>query len=463
MSGILYKPATSKGPIVLVPSSETNIPTITASDGTVIKGVFVNDVEGNKQYKFPDSITNQSNLTLTIGDKTAKLGSGASAYAGPSLDSLAPRGKGSLSGAPSTDTSGIKGPYKPNQQGFGISPANIEKLFPKAEKMPTTQLKMTNPTAYAKQFQDYVNSTYKQNADFSKSIALDQLNTELEGMQAFIPAAQALKQKTTSADNTFNQDERTSQLNKVLAPQIAALDQQTKDAVTYASGHALDSATDSALTLNARGAAADKASVGGFGASSSVAKKTSDLMDANQRIELSKYGEGLIQSNSAAEAGIKLAPTEYSNAGGQINVVPTNAGATQSGITSNLNSYGLLPVQTGLSTTVQQNQIQANFTDEANKFNTTTANQFALDKFGYQAGYAGAVAGAAQTDVNAQTSIAQQQQYLQTMQAYQAQSQNSGLIGSLASGLGSSGIGGLINQGVSGVTNAISSIFKGGS
>jgi len=443
-AGYLYKPATSKGPVVLVPSSVTDVPTITLKDGTVIKGTFVNNVEGNRQYKFPSSIINQTGLTLGVGNDKATLGSGASAYQGPSLSSLAPRGKGSVSGAPGADTSGIDPKYQPSQIGYGMAPADIEKLFPKPTHMKETKLDFTDPTAYAKTFQDYVNTSFTKNVDVSKNIALSELNTELEGMQAFVPAAQALQQKTVSADNTFNQEERTKQVNSVLGKQVENLDKQAEDAAVYASGRLPDSEMDKALTLNARGAAADKASVGGFGASSSVARKTSDLLDASQRLDIAKYGNSLVSSNASEEAALKLAPTEYANAGSQIKVTPgESAGARQATTLAALNSYGLLPVQSGLTTTVQQKQVQANFTNDASKTNASIDNTFALSKFGYQANYAGAVAGAAQTDVNTQVGLAQQQQYLQTMQGYQNQSQTTGLIGA----------------GISGVTQAIGSIF----
>ena len=75
-------------------------------------------------------------------------------------------------------------------------------------------------------------------------------------------------------------------------------------------------------------------------------------------------------------------------------------------------------------------------------FNATAQNTFALDKFGYQAGYANSVAGATQTNINTNFGLQQQQMYLDLMRQYQKQAQDSAQTNALFS-LGATILGGM--------------------
>lgn len=343
----------------------------------------------------------------------------------------------------------------PGQIGkYGYYPAYLGNQFPNPVMMPQTPYTYTDPMEYAQKYGDFNRGEIKKNYDVANEIALKELDTELTGMKSFVPAAAALKRSETSLDNTFNQSQRTSQLDAAMPGARADLDAQAARARAYASGRAPDEVTDRALELNVRSAAADRANAGGFGASSSVARKTSDLMSADKRIALSQYGDQLLTNNIGTKANLELAPTEYSNAGSQVNAMPSVSGSQLAAQNqSEVNSLTMVPTTSALSATVQQNQFTSSQEQQRSMYNTGTANQFGLTKFQYDTGYAAAVAGAAQTNSNTETALTQQAQASQIYQQYMQKSQDQGTISSIASGAGTI-------AGVAGALGSITDAFK---
>lgn len=364
---------------------------------------------------------------------------------------------------------GFPGGFAPGQTGYGSFPAFLGGEFPNPflinyKNIQTAPYKFTDPFQFAQKYGDFSRGELRKNFDLSKDLALSELDTELKGMQNFVPAAAALKRQEVSLDNQFNQAERLKQVNSALPNAQGDLADQATRARTLASGRLPSSIEDRALEVGVRSEAADLASGGGFGVSSSAARKTSDLLSANQRLDLSKYGDQLLSQNINQSASLFLAPTEYSNAGQQINVNPS---VSASQLTANnlgqVNAATLVSPGQALSTEVQQNQFttgleqqtrQFNAGNQLNvdQFNANAKNTFALDKFGYLVSYANSLAGASQ--VNTNTNVALQQQALaqQIAQEIQSQAQHNQTIGSIFQGISS------IFGGNGGIGNTISSI-----
>ena len=489
----IYKPGTSKGPVLLVPSGTTGVPTITDSEGHVYQGRFLNDNEGRRQFVFDPILIKQRGLKVTFGGQTGTIESGAQAYEGNGINDWSPRSKGSVN---PNATSGVPGNFAPGQAGdYGAIPAYIADLFPEAvlaqyKNIKAAPYNFTDPMKFAQAFGEFNRGEIQKNFDLSKDLTLKTLDTELKGLQSFVPGAAALKRNEISIDNQFNQAQRTQQVNTTLPNAAADLEGQRKRANAYASGNLPDSIENSAMELGVRSAAADRANAGGFGASSSVARKASDLLSAQERTSLSRYGDQLLTSNIEETAKLYLAPTEYSNAGSQINVNPSLS--TSQLINSNLaqtNANTIINPATGLQSQIQQNQFTTNLQQATNTFNATNRlqtsmfnataqNTFALDKFGYQAGYATSVAGATQTNINTNFGLQQQQMYFDLMREYQKQAQDSAQTNALFSlgatilggmdvgkitggGKGGGGKGGSPQESSYGGGNAVSSIASG--
>lgn len=338
----------------------------------------------------------------------------------------------------------------------------------------------TDAIKYGTKYGEFARGELQKNFDVSKDIALDTLDTELGALKGFVPAASALKRTETSLDNVFNQAERTRQVDEALPGARADLNAQRDRATAFAEGRLPDSIEDKAFEVARRSEAADRANAGGFGVRSSVARKTSDLMSADARVNLSKYGDSLLQNNLKLKSDLLLAPTEYSNAGGQVNVNPSVSPSQL--ISSNfgqVNSYSTIPAPTALQSQTQQEQFVTNNANETNRFNATNtlqkdefnssnalqnsqynagvANSFNLGKFQYDVGYAGIVAGAAQTNANTQVAIDQQNLARQTFEDYLRQAQQAGQAGAI-----STAIGALLTS-ISTLASSLNNLFGGGS
>lgn len=357
----------------------------------------------------------------------------------------------------------VPGQFQPITNGYGVTPAYQGGAFPSPTYFNPAQLNFTNPSTFAAQYSPTVQNQVVSNANLSSGLALSQLNTELQGLEGFAPAAAALKQNLTSADNQFNQQQRTQQVNNVIPGAQGVLSNQLSQAQTYASGNVPDSITNNALTLNANATAASNAAAGGFGASSSVAQKAGALLNANQRIQLSQYGNQLLGQNLQTQNALLLSPTEYSNAGQEISAAPSVSGSQlASNNLSQINQLSVTPASTAYQGSIQQNETQANFQQQANQTNAATANNFALTQFGYNVSYAGIAAGAQQTNINTQLQVAQQQQYNNIMQQYINESQLGGLLSSGASAAAALNAGGS-NSILSGISNLFNGSSNGGS
>lgn len=464
MASYIWKPSTisswKKGIAFLAPDStdKSQAPTITVS-GKTYTGKYVNTNEGRHQWIFPSELASMSGLEVSYGGQTGKIESGSTSYEGSDITGWSARAKGSLGSAYSAGTE-ASGSYSPGSYGYAAYPAYLGGMFPSTalvdyQPIESAEYEYTDPFEFAQQYGELTRSEYSKNVAASKQYALDQLQTELEGLESYVPAAAALKRQETAIDNVFNQAQRTAQLQAITPEIITQLKAQGERATAYAEGRLPDTVQDRALELGVRSRAADIASAGGFGATSSVSRKASELMSAEQRLELSKYGDTLLTSNIGTKTATLLAPTEYSQAGSQISVTPSISGSQlQSQNISNLSNLGMIPASTALSSQISQKQFETNLQQTTNQFNasnlltasTTNAaalNNFALTKFNYETAYAEGLATAAQTNINTELSLAQQEAYTNQLESYIEQARRSGdwsNVTSLATTLFGSGL-----------------------
>lgn len=357
---------------------------------------------------------------------------------------------GAIKGATGSDGSsgGASAPSsgEVNASDVAVAPAEVgmpAPTFISYDPITAAPYKMVNIAKFAKKWGNINRQEIVKNAQLSKDLALQQLDTELQGLKNYVPAAAALKRQETAADNQFNQQQREAQIAAALPGVKEQLAAQSARAQSFASGRMPSDIEDRALELGIRSQAADRATAAGFGATSSVSRKASDLLSAQQRVTLSQYGEGLLTQNIATKSSLFLAPTEYSNAGTQINVMPSIGGAQLS--EKNLTT---LSAMTGISTNqalqgrLNQNQYVTNLTQRTNEFNASNtlatdqfnanaANNFALTEFQYQVGYQGTLAGVATSNNEIALQMQQQQQYYRMMQDYMQQSQQAGMLNSI--------------------------------
>lgn len=332
-------------------------------------------------------------------------------------------------GATSSNPTGAQIGDTPNPN-VAVAPAMVgmpAPTFMSYDPITAAPYKMVNIQKFAQKWGNINRQQIIKNAQLSKDLALQQLDTELQGLRNYAPAAAALQRQEVSADNQFNQQQRLAQIATALPGVKEQLAAQATRAESFASGRMPSDIEDRALELGIRSQAADRATAAGFGASSSVSRKASDLLAAQQRIQLSQYGDQLLNQNIAEKVGLFLAPTEYSNAGSQIKVMPALSGSQLSQANlSQANAMAGIPASQALSTRVNQNQFVTNLEQQTrtfnasnqlatDQFNANAANQFALTAFQYQVGYQGTLAGVATTNNETALQLQQQEQFRQTM------------------------------------------------
>lgn len=504
-SNFIYKSYGKQGAAVLIPQEF----------GGKIKSVTYVTAQGERQTQYMGGAVNETGaIKFNLGAAPESLGPGTvrvtldtgevfeQPIENPLMDFR--EGKATTPQSPNSGpgATGDFGGFAPGALGFGAVPAYLGDQYPsKISKTKFTPIKaakgvdyspvsydpaeaadyeFTDPMKVAREFGGFNREEIRKNYSLAKDLALDQLDTELEGLQMFAPAAAALKRSETSLDNIFNQQQRTQQVNAVLPNARGDLEAQRSRANTYARGEVPDSVTDRALELGVRSQAADIGYSGGFGASSSVSRKISDLMSAENRIKLSGYGDQLLTNNINTSSALLLAPTEYSDAGGQIKVMPQiNAGVQAGQNLNTINAETLINPTNALSTTIQQRQFGTNLQQQTNQFNATNqiaTNQFnasntlnaaqfnanvvnnnrqfnaqgkfqqsqinsaarndlRMGRFAYDVSYAGAVAGASQLNMNTQLALQQQAQSAQIFQDQLAAAQNSAQTGAIAGGV----------------------------
>lgn len=457
----LWKPDSDSdgNAVVLLPSKYSgNVETVTVvgPDGTVLDsprftGFGNPDNGGNRgHYRLPKPGRSYPSGTKVIvklnnGEEvTQEIGSPGSRVEAPDL--------GEGANVTASAGGGVGGAEGGGVQGGVAFPYDLSSQFPSAvtinyQPIQAAPYKYTNPMEFAKEFAEFNRGEFSKNVIQSKEFALDALDTELQGLQRFVPKAAATKRFETAADNVFNQQERTKQIQSAIPDVLADQDVQAADARAYAEGRLPDSVLDSSLNLATRSEAADIASASGFGSRSSVARKTSDLMSARERFGISQYGNQLKSQSIADRANLRLAPTSYSDAGQQMRVMPTVSGAQlQTAYGTELNRATMIDPSTGLSTEVAQQQFSTNLNQETNKFNATNTlatdqfnannlNKFALDKFDYQAQFANAYQQATQGTLNIQREDAIREQNKDIFLDFLNKAQKAGDRKALASGL----------------------------
>jgi hypothetical protein len=430
----IWKPGTTKGPVFLAPDSEDRggVPTITLADGRRVQGRYYNTNEGRHQYVFPQDVLGQEGATLSYNGFTQQIGNTNQSYEGHGGSPWDPRGKGSVGGGGGAGGyPALSGAAGGGSSGLGALPFDLSGSYPQFQPIafPTIQpanYNFTDPTEFGNNFAQNNRGQFATNFGQAQDFSLQALQTELQGLQNFVPGAANLSRGQTAADNASNQAARTGQVNSVL-PDAAGtfsrlgntLTDQAGRAATYAQGRLPNDLLDRALELGIRSRAADQAGFSGIGPNSEQAAKVSDLMSADQRFQIAQYGENLLGQNTGEQQGLLqnranlfLAPTEYSQVGSQIRPTPeVGAGRLTYQGAGMLNESTLLSPGQALQTQVQQQQFKTGLEQSTNEFNAqglfnaaqyNSSGQFAADLglFNYQVGVASQVQGVNQANLN---------------------------------------------------------------
>lgn len=371
-----------------------------------------------------------------------------------------------------------------------IGPEFLGGLFPSAATIPDykkikTNLKKFNipgagysfvdPLKFSESFGDFTAKALEKSYAQAKAFGLDAVESELQGLLNYVPRASELKRSEVDKDNLFNQEQRTRQINSTIPDVVSDLNTVASNARAYSEGRLPDSIQDRALELGLRSSAADQAYAGGFGVRSSAARKLSDLVSADKRFAISQFGNQLLGQSAAQRADLFLAPTQYSNAGAEISVKPTDTAAKiTAGYFSEINNRTMLDPSTAFTSAINQSQFYSsmqqrtqefnanmradltkfnrNMRFNTNSFNANAKNEFALSYFNYLSTFANATAGVANANTNLGIMLDQQKKAEDAYKESKGNTQGANEAGSIASGIAEIlGSGGQIVKGVTSI------------
>lgn len=253
-----------------------------------------------------------------------------------------------------------------------------------------------------------------------------------------ITQANTFNQATIGPANQFNQKQRLQQLERALPGARGKILSQIDRGQQMSEGRFAVDAEDRAYEVAARNAGADAVSVKGFGADSVFGKRTSEMLSAQQRLELGQVGAQQVDrflqlgATLAFDQPIKFNPIQQNPQAFQPQQFqPQQARTSQDVRGAPSQPASVLAVQQqeslGPLTTIQpgqtigfdinQNQFQGNLDQRTNEFNSTldfeaqrfnssAALQIELEKFMAETFNAQAAAGAANN--SAATGLAQE-------------------------------------------------------
>lgn len=356
---------------------------------------------------------------------------------------------------------------------------------------------------------------FQQNLQIGSQNAQDLIQLEFQGLQAFnraardlqqegiidenafnklqvaaanefnrtqIPQANVFNQQQIGQANVFNQQQRLDQLDTALPGARDTILQQIERGKTLAEGKFVSGAEDRAFETAARNAAAEGTVVRGFGDDSVFGRRASDLLSAQQRLQLSQVGAQNLDrfltlgANLAFDQPIKQNPIldqplqfqpQQARTAQDIPGAPARPASElavqQQGALTQLNT--IAPSQ-AITFDIGQNQFQSNLDQRTNEFNSRL--DFESQKFNSETGLQVSLEQLYADLFNAQqqasainqgiaTDIAQDQFAVgQQSATYNAIGQGIGGIASILRGVLSGGGGG--SEAVAGVGESVSGV-----
>lgn len=270
--------------------------------------------------------------------------------------------------------------------------------------IPLLSTPYVNPIEKTGEVAQFNTAQFEENFKLAERFADLLTNIEYTGLESFNRKARALQQEGIISENEFNrlqlmaankfnlgevstanaanQSERLKQLEKALPGARDVILQNIERNATLAEGRFPGQLEDRAFEVAARNAAADITQAGGFGVGSAFGEKTSDLLSAEQRLQLSQTGQSNL--SSFLNLGATLAfdqPIKYNpvlqepiqartslDVRGAPSIPASQAAITEQG---QLTPLTTISPTTAAQLEIGQNQFQTNIEQQANMFNSS--------------------------------------------------------------------------------------------
>lgn len=232
-----------------------------------------------------------------------------------------------------------------------------------------------NPN-YSQDYSNAVNtannlSVYDEAFNLSLGYAQQASDANLANNMNWAAAMQPFIQGLTASDNAFNQQQRLSAVEYALP----GARQTTLNAIdrgnTYAQGRLISSIDDRAFESVSRSMAADSTFLRGFGDDSTVGRKASDLMSAQDRLGISMMGESSLQNWLQVGNQMFVDQPIKSDVGSQVSVTPTmDVGTAALAGSEWLGSMNMISATDAMNASIGVASTQAQYDLQTQMFNS---------------------------------------------------------------------------------------------
>lgn len=315
--------------------------------------------------------------------------------------------------------------------------------------------------------------------EIGKANLFDQGQTQsaIDFNRSQLPATNELNRGEISQANKFNQNERLGQLETALPGVRQKLLNQIERGSILSEGRFTTDLEDRAFEVAGRSAAADSSVVRGFGDDSVFGKRTSDLLSAQQRLNLSKSGEDTLDrfttlgGNLVFDQPIKQNPVldqpqqfqpqrsqpQQARTSQDVRGLPARPAselATQQ--QTQLNPLTTIEPATAIGYDINQHQFQGNLDQRTNEYNSTRGYNAQLEQIYGGIFNAQQEAGA----INANTGINIAQSNFDDQLSSGQTNATIGAVGNIVGGV----VGGVLSSraGSGGLGGVLQSILTGG-
>lgn len=195
---------------------------------------------------------------------------------------------------------------------------------------------------------------------------------ELGAVQEFATGISETQQQLVAAENAFNQAQRLAAAEVAIPGVEGTLERQRERAETLSEGRLLTTAEDRAIELAARSASADTAITRGFGADSVIGRRQSELLSAQQRLDIAQIGESFLNRSLQQAQGLLFDTPLKANISQRLPAQPSVpfASIVQAQQQAETAATTISPGQ-ALTATIQQEQFSTGVEESTNRFNAT--------------------------------------------------------------------------------------------
>lgn len=246
--------------------------------------------------------------------------------------------------------------------------------------IPPANFNFTDPLDTAERVGEFNREQSERNFVTAVERSRELSRQELEAVQEFASQMSDFQLELLDVENAFNRQERLEAAETAIPGVQELFARQRQRAEALSEGRLLETAEDRALELTARSAAAEGNVIRGFGDESLAGRSTSDLLSAQQRLQVSQIGESFLNRSIQLASGLLFDQPTKANIAQRLPSQPA-VPVTQlaPALQAQENQLTTITPTAAQQSITQQEEFQTTIEQRTNEFNAT--GQFEAAQF----------------------------------------------------------------------------------